>query len=388
MLMATAAGNPFRYGQVATGEFFTDRARETDDLIAEALAGQNTVIISPRRYGKTSVALHARERLIRRKVLVAYADLFRATSKQRLIDELGTALYRGLGSAVDRARLKALDLFQALPLQPKLSSGQDGAPTVEFSPLALPQDQDRAIEQLVALPQQFATERRRRVVVMLDEFQEIIGIDAQLPALLRSVIQTQHDVAYVFLGSQQHLMTEVFTDRNQPLYRSARPIILGPLPIAEFRRFIRSRFESTQVWIEDAAIGRILEITAGHPHDTQELCHFAWGAAARDRVVVTEAIVNQAVRHVIAAEDARYTTLWDSFTRPQRSLVLALTREPGTGLYSQAFRQRHQLGSVGTVQKSLQVLLRRDVVCGSSVHGYSVPDVFFRAWISATIDSL
>ena len=123
--------NPFRYGQIATDEFFADRASETERLVAEALAGQNTVIISPRRYGKTSVALHARAQLQHRKVLVAYADLFRATSKQRLIDELGTALYRGLGSAVARARAKALHLFRTLPLQPKLTIGQDGTPAVE-----------------------------------------------------------------------------------------------------------------------------------------------------------------------------------------------------------------------------------------------------------------
>jgi AAA+ ATPase superfamily predicted ATPase len=385
MLVATSQGNPFRYGQIASGEYFADRDRETEQIVADALAGQNTVIISPRRYGKTSVALRARDRLVRRKALVAYADLLRATSKQRLMDELGTALYRGLGSAMDRARASALDLFRVLPLQPKLTAGKDGTPAVEFSPLVLPQDQDRAIEHLLALPQTFASERKRRVVVMLDEFQELVGVDTHLPALLRSVIQTQQDVAYVFLGSQQHLMTQVFTDRNQPLYRSARPLSLGPIPAADFRRYIRGRFESTDRWIEDAAIERVLEITAGHPHDTQELCHFVWDVGARDHVLVTASVVDEALRRVIAAEDAHYTTLWESLTRPQRLVVLALAREPGKGIYAEAFRQRNQLGSVGTVQKSLGVLLRRDVIAGSSVHGYSVPDAFLRAWIAAAI---
>ena len=75
-------------------------------------------------------------------------------------------------------------------------------------------------------------------------------------------------------------------------------------------------------------------------------------------------------------------------TRPERSLLLALSREPGQGQYSESFRQRHQLGSVGTVQKSLRALLERDVVEGSSVHGYRVPDVFLREWIEANIDAL
>jgi len=221
---------------------------------------------------------------------------------------------------------------------------------------------------------------------MLDEFQEIIRIDPVLPGVLRSVIQAQQHVAYLFLGSQQHLMTRVFTDRNQPLYRSARPLPLGPIAATDFAPFIRSRFESTQVWIEDATISRILEITAGHPHDTQELCHFTWEVANGAGTLATPSSVETALRHLVEAEDAHYTTLWDSLTRPQRAVVQALVREPGKGQYSEIYRRRHQLGSPGTVQKSLATLLERGAVEGSSLRGYSVPDVFFRAWIQTVFN--
>src|SRR5437764_12799122 len=101
--------NPFRYGQVATAEHFTDRVRELASLVAAASAGQSVVIVSPRRFGKTSLALRARDELEQRKVLVAYVDLFRATTRQRLIDEFGTALYRGLAGPVERVRATASD---------------------------------------------------------------------------------------------------------------------------------------------------------------------------------------------------------------------------------------------------------------------------------------
>jgi uncharacterized protein len=381
------ADNPFHYGRIATAEFFTDRLAETRSLVSDAAGGQNVVIISPRRFGKTSLGLRAREQLHKQKVLVAYADLFRATTKQRLIDELGTALYRGLSGPLERARARATEIFHSLPLQPKLTVGQDGAPAVEFAPLALATDQDRAIEQLLLFPERLALERNRRAVVMLDEFQEIVALDPSLPAILRSIIQTQQHVAYVFMGSRQHLMSRVFNDRNQPLYRSARPLLLGPIAATDFRPFIRSRFESTYVLIQDAAIDRVLDITAGHPHDTQELCHFTWDIGVATRSVLTPAHVDQARQHVVEAEDAHYTTLWESLTRAQRSLVLALNREPGKGLYSDAFRARHQLGSAGTVQKALRALLDRDVIAGSSVHGYQAPDVFFRSWLASTITS-
>src|SRR5579859_7500661 len=116
--------NPFRYGPAALGPNFTDRTTELETLVRDLRSGQNVVIISPRRFGKTSLALTARDRLVQEKVLVAYADLFRATTKHRLLEELGTALYRGLASALDRARAGALDIFKSLPLSPKLTLGK------------------------------------------------------------------------------------------------------------------------------------------------------------------------------------------------------------------------------------------------------------------------
>jgi hypothetical protein len=343
------------------------------------------VIVSPRRYGKTSLALQAREQLERDQVLVAYADLFRATSKRRLIDELGTALYRGLASPLERARAAAVDIFRALPLQPKISATREGTPSIEFSPLALPEDEDRALAQLLEIPERFASERGRRMVVMLDEFQEVVALDPGLPGVLRATIQAQQHVAYVFLGSRQHLMTRVFTDRNEPLYRSARPLPLGAIAAADFGPFIRSRFESTNVWIDAGAVARILEISEGHPHDTQELCHFTWDLVRSSGAVVTADRVDEALARVVEAEDAHYTTLWESLARAQRALMLAVAREPTQRVFGEPYRQRHQLGSAATVQRALAALRERDVVDGSSVHGYRVPDVFLRAWLEQTL---
>jgi hypothetical protein len=380
-----AQQNPFRYGPAALGPHFTDRATELETLVRDLRSRQHVVIISPRRFGKTSLALTARDRLIAEGVPVAYADLFRATTRHRLLEELATALYRGLGSVLDRTRAGALELFKSLPLSPKLTLGKDGSPALEFGPLAVQGDQERALQHLLDLPEQFGRERKHPVVVMLDEFQEIVTLDPALPAMLRATIQTQAHVAYAFLGSRKHLMTRVFTDRNEPLYRSARPLPLGPIPVADFAPFIRRGFESSEVWIEDAAVQRILAITEGHPHDTQELAHFAWERGAGPGKVVTIADVEAALLDVVQAEDAHYTTLWESLTRAQRALVQALAAEPTASPFGEAFRARHQLGSAATVQRALRSMLERDVVDGSSIHGYRVPDVFLRTWIAAML---
>ena len=126
-------GNPFRYGDVATGNYFTNRVRELAEVQDDIRNGQNIVIISPRRYGKTSLMVEAITRLRREHVLVAYLDLFRAPTKDRFADLLATAIYDGLVNPVERAWQNAVDLFQKLPIQPKVTIGADGSPSFEFS---------------------------------------------------------------------------------------------------------------------------------------------------------------------------------------------------------------------------------------------------------------
>jgi hypothetical protein len=140
----------------------------------------------------------------------------------------------------------------------------------------------------------------------------VVDIDKHLPALMRSIFQIQTEVTHIYLGSRQHLMRRVFTDANQPLYRSAT--------------------------------------TGCHPHDAQELAYFAWELArGRDRVI-TSTVVDAAFEKVVAAEDAHYTTLWETLTLAERRVLLALSRERGAQVFTEAFRREHWLGAASTVQ--------------------------------------
>lgn len=188
------AGNPFRYGDVATGKHFTDRVRELAEVQQDIRNGQNVVIISPRRYGKTSLIVEATHHLRRDHVLVAYLDLFRTPTKDRFADLLAAAIYSGLINPVERAWHNAVDLFQKLPIQPKVTIGSDGSPSFEFSAGPRSRDIDRTIEELLSLPGRIATERHRRVALVLDEFQQILEIDEHLPGMMRAVFQVRNCV--------------------------------------------------------------------------------------------------------------------------------------------------------------------------------------------------
>jgi hypothetical protein len=373
--------NPFRYGDVATGSYFTDRQVELAELEADIRNGQDVVIISPRRYGKTSLIFRAVEHLRQDGTLIAYLDLFRSPTKDRFADHLADAIYGGLVAPIERVWQHAVGVFQKLPIQPKVTINPDGTPSFEFTAAQHSRDIDRTIESLLELPQRIADERKRRVALILDEFQEIVTIGPELPALMRSYFQLQPDVAHVFLGSKRHLMERVFTDVNQPLYRLAKPVTLRPISAEDFGVFIRERFAVTRQQITDDAVARILAIADGHPHDTQELCYFTWALAETERTAATPQLVDRALTRVIEAEDARFTTLWEQLSPHQRLVLTALSLEGGT-VYSEAYRRRHRLGSAASVQRSLGRLVERELVEFSPQDGYRVPDVFLRAWVT------
>lgn len=374
--------NPFVFGEVVGGDEFVGRRGELAALVGDMRAGQNVVIAAPRRYGKTSLVAEAIRLAREQGVLVAYVDMFRTPTKGRFAERLAAELYPLVAPAKRLAR-RALDLFTSLPIRPKLTFGDDGKPEFEFGAGADTRDIDRVVESLLELPARIAADRGRRVVLVFDEFQEVIALDANLPAVMRSIFQLQTEVAHIFLGSHQHLMRRVFTDRNQPMYRMARPLLLTAIPAAEFMPFIHARFATTGMRIAAAAVERILATTAGHPHDTQQLCHATWATVrARGRDAVDLPDVERALVDVLDAETARYTDVWHELSLPQRMVLMALARDEDAAIFSEPYRREHQLGSASAVQSAVKRLIERQLVERGQRGSYRIADVFLRAWVA------
>ena len=377
-----APRNPFRFGDVATGEHFTDRTREITELVRDLRSGQSVLVISPRRYGKTSLITAVLARIRKQHVLVAYVDLLRTTTKERFANQLAAALYAGLTPAVERVVHRAGELFQSLPLRPKITLNEDGTPSFEFTAAPGSTDIDQTIDRLLELPQHVAARRKRQAVLVLDEFQEIVILDRELPARMRATFQFQGDVAHVFLGSRQHLLRQVFTDTNSPLYNSAKVFPLGPIDHGAFSQFIAERFASTSAAISESAIARLLDITGGHPHDTQKLGYFTWAAGEGDSDPVGVDTVERALATAIATDTARYTELWDGLTTNQRRLLEAIGRAaPAEEVLSEDFRRRSRLGAYATVERALHSLMERGLVEREGRGQAVVPDVFLRHWL-------
>jgi hypothetical protein len=374
-----APANPFRYGAVARGEYFTDRERELTTLAADVRGGQDVVVISRRRMGKTSLVEAAIDDLRTEGMLVAYLDLLGSPSKEELADDLAQALSDGLLSPIERTTEKIRGWFSHLAIQPRVTVADDGRPQFEFLGYERREDADALLDGLLALPGRVSDEGHR-VCVVLDEFQEIVAIDRTLPGQLRAAFQRQPQVAHVYLGSKRHLMEPLFMDRAAPLYRSAKPMRLGPIAPEVFIDFLRDRFAVGDVAVSDAALEQILSLTAGLPYETQELCSYVWSEAKARGVPVDDDVIAAALETLVDAEAARYTAIWDRLPGTQRSLLLALAREPGR-VYSEDYRRRHKLGSASTVQRALAALEKLDLIDSNEAGGQALADLFMRLWL-------
>jgi hypothetical protein len=343
--------NPFRFGALALDEAFANREAELAEIQADALAGQDVVILAPRRFGKSSLIWRASQNLIKRRVLVAHVDLMTTPTLDRFAEKLAETLHEDLASRLFRAR-ERLRVFQGLRVSPAvIVNPEDGSVSFSFSATASPTDLAATTERLLELPGQIAGERERTVVLVLDEFQEVLNIDPGLPRLMRSAFQRQPEVAHVYLGSRRHTMERIFNDEHEPFWRSAKRIELEVIDPRRFQCFITQRFEATDLQIEDGALAFVLGVTKGHPYATQELCYFLWQRASTAGAA-TEDDARAALADVLRSEDSHFTVIWDRATAHQRVLLQSLAREPGHPLASD-YRRRHGLPSAASVQRAL-----------------------------------
>ena len=187
--------NPFRYGALALDDAFTNREAELAELLTDILNGQDVVVFAPRRYGKSSLVWRVSQQAIEQDVLVAHVNLMTTPTSERLAEKLAETIHDDLASTLFRAR-ERLRVFAGLRITPVVTVDPNtGKLGFTFDAGRQPQDLDATLERLLELPGQLAAERARKVALVLDEFQEIVDIDPDLPRLMRSVFELQPDVS-------------------------------------------------------------------------------------------------------------------------------------------------------------------------------------------------
>jgi uncharacterized protein len=195
---------------------------------------------------------------------------------------------------------------------------------------------------------------------------------------MRSVFQQQPEVAHLYLGSKRHMMEHIFSDENEPFWRSAKEIELGVIDPRAFGEYIERQFKRSGRKIAPAAVDAVLETTHGHPYATQELCYFLWQDTPKG-ATATEQRVSDAVVKVLNSEHAHFSLVWEGASAHQRLLLRALAEEPGHPI-STDYRRRHALPGASSVQRALGALEKAELI-GRRRGDAWISEPFLAQWV-------
>jgi uncharacterized protein len=357
--------NPFKFGTVVTGPFFTNRKEELEKVIS-ILSGENhLVVISPRRFGKTSLIHRVMEKAGRPYIIL---DLQLITNEEDLGGQILKKLYRIYPLERIKLYLKKFRVIPIISLNPLNNEIE-----ISFQPGVQKKEMLEDVFNLV----NSVGRRDKKLIIVMDEFQEIKKIGKNLDRQLRSIMQHHENVNYVFLGSQQTLMKEIFEKKRSPFYHFAYLLPLGKISNDEFRKYI---IQGMNPWKGDreSISEEILKISGAHPYYTQQLAFFVWEILSRERG--TEKPVAKAVEDIVAIHDMDFERLWGTINMTDKKILIGMGVS-GIPPLSAEFSRRYFAGAPSTVYSGLKRLMEGGLVIRSE-GGYEIDDPFFKRWIA------
>ena len=322
--------NPFEYWHVVGEDAFCNRRKEVAELVRIIENCGRAFVYSERRFGKTSLVKLAMSKLPKKSFLPIYVDLWPTDSDASFITTVAKAVTEASSSSAERAIELAKQLFSLL--KPSITLDDQGNPSLSFG-VGRSTRLGPELEEVLAAPEALGR-RGRKVVIAFDEFQQILAYGRDdIERRLRSIIQHQRNVAYVFLGSRKHMVREMFLKGSRPLYRSATQFALGPIAEQEWKPFIEQRFKRGRRRIGAPEIHAIVEITQGHPFYTQHLCHVLWDMSS-EKTPISDDLVQVSLDMVLQREQYAYAVLWESLTLNQQRFLKALAFEEAAKPFS------------------------------------------------------
>ncbi|MBU2572501.1 MAG: hypothetical protein KKH28_00270 [Elusimicrobia bacterium] len=370
--------NPFIFGEVVKDASFIDRKAELEAIVKDLSDGQKMFLIGPRRYGKTSLLLAAAEKLKAKGARVVYLDLFKTASIEQFAAALGkaSAEMRKLGFAEAVNFIK--DFVSGL--RPQFSVNPDGSLSLGVDASPPQKEVFQMIENLLAYPQELAGREKRRVIVMFDEFQEIVSIGGEpLEKLMRAVIQKQRNVGYVFCGSKKTMMSEMVSKKSRAFFGLGPITHLDKIPSEYFEKYLAGNFAGGGFDCSKEILRSMVSSAGGIPYYIQYLAHELWDLKAEEKKI-TAADVERAVALIAKRNTPVYQNVWENLPQTQKRLLQGLAANPGAAIFSGAFITRFQLKSSALVKKSLSLLISKDII-EKEASGYVFTDHWMGVWV-------
>ena len=370
-----AIENPFVFGKAAEGTYFTDRIEDAKRLHANLTHGINTILISPRRWGKTSLVKKVIADINRPDIKPVFIDIFQCKSEYEFYHAFASAVIKQTASRLDEW-VETAKYFLS-NISPKFSFGSD--PMNDFSLSFEWNPKDDTETDILQLPEKIAQKKDVHLVICLDEFQQIADFSDTLKfqKKLRSAWQHQQNVTYCMFGSKKHLMENIFNDKGMPFYKFGDMMFLKKIPTEEWVPFICAKFQETGKIISPELASKICEATEDLSSYVQ---HLAWVVWYKTDKVVTNKDVTAAIDDLLEQNKVFFQREVEQLSELQLNFLRALANGVTTGFSRKDIIKKYRLESSANVQSVKKALLKKDLI---NVDGQEISfnDSLFKQWL-------
>ena len=365
----------FVYGVAVEGENFTDRIAETKRLKQDFENGQNVVLISPRRMGKTSLVRRVISQVDTDKIAVVHLDIYDCRTEYEFYNKLTTAILKQTSGKGELMLRNIKDFLTRLT--PKISFGVDPANEMTVSLGIAPEDYSP--EEILQLPEKIAHKIGKHIVVCIDEFQQIgtFPDTLEVQKRVRGVWQLQQEVSYCLYGSKKHMLSKLFQSKRMPFYQFGDIRFLQPIALEDWIPFIRGKFEGNGQSNSDEQITRICETVEYQSSYVQQL---AWNVMLCSDEVVSDAAMEEAVNDLIGQNSTLFLQQTEGLSSYQMNFLRALAAGETGEFTSAANLKKYNLGSKSNISRLQDTLIKKELIekTGRTV---TIADPVFRLWM-------
>lgn len=369
--------NPFQFGVVIDDNAFCNRKKEIDFLKDQIRNGYSTWLFSPRRFGKTSLV----EKVFRETntATCIFVDLYNIKSLDDFIRKYSEILAKNLFNWKDDIKEltgKLADTFKNL--SPTVSFDEFGNPGFSLHVNKIEQQAD--IETILDIPDRIHAQKGKRICIAFDEFQEIKRIDPFLLNWMRSSFQRHQQVSYIFLGSKQSMMEDIFASARSPFYEFAVKMNLSVIGYDELFHFIKEKFHQRKLPIHDQTIQSILKKSDCQPHYTQFFASVVFDLIEKGYDQDLEEFEDTWLNKIMHSQSDIFQDIYDQLTNAQRIVLQTLSKIKDEGIFSENAREKYRLPAGSTMNEALKALQKKALIYRSG-DKYSFSNPVMKEWL-------
>ena len=368
---------PFIYGTVVSSQGFTNRENESAKLKSNLLGGINTILISPRRWGKSSLVEKVLHDIAHKEkgVCIVSLDLFSASSQEEFLELFAREVIKASSTKWQEWMNAGREFFKKLI--PKLSVGID--PDTDFSLSFDWKELKKYSDEVLNLPEVIAKKNNVKFIVCVDEFQNLASFPQfdEFEKKLRATWQRQKSVTYCLYGSRRHMMSDLFNNTSKPFYRFGDIMLLQKIETTSWVSFIVKSFEKTDKEIDKSLATLIATTMKNHSWYVQQLSHYVWNMTST-KVSMRE--INGALKELVQANSPLYQREVEILSYTQLNLLKAVVKG-AKKFTSTAVMQEFQLGTPRNVSKNKTLLIQNDII--HEIDGqFEFVDPAFELWFN------